>query len=287
MVAPLRRVIVKSPQNAFCDQATIDLQWKQLNFVDRPDFAEAVQQHEKLVELLRANGAEVLFLNRDSRTNLDSIYTHDPGIVTDHGAIVFQTGKELRRGEGPAMADDLETWGIPILGKIDHDATAEGGDMVWLDHQTLLIGQGFRTNAAAITTIRSLLQPYGIRVLEFHLSYFSGPSDVLHLMSFISLLDEDLAVVHRPLMPVPLFQLLQHRGIQMVDVDETEFDTLGCNVLALSPRKILMAEGNPITRSRLQAAGCKVQEFAGKDIAFKGSGGPTCLTRPLLRSSAD
>jgi arginine deiminase len=285
MVAPLRRVIVKTPQNAFCDQATIDWQWKQLNFVDRPDFAGAVQQHEKLVELLRANGAEVLFLNRDSRTNLDSIYTHDPGIITDHGAIVFQTGKELRRGEGSAMADDLESWGIPILGKIDHDATAEGGDMVWLDHQTLLIGQGFRTNAAAIKRIRTLLQIHDIQVFEFHLPYFSGPADVLHLKSFISLLDDDLAVVHKPLMPVPIFQLLQQRGVQMVDVAESEFDTLGCNVLALSPRNILMAEGNPITRSRLQAAGCKVQEFAGSEIAFKGSGGPTGLTRPLLRNA--
>jgi len=283
MVASLRRVIVKRPQEAFIDQATIDDQWKSLNFVDRPDFLRAIDEHEKLVGLLQKNGAEVLFLDRDPRTNLDSIYTHDPGIVTDHGGIVFQTGKDLRRGEGIAMADQLEKWGIPVLGKVDRDAIAEGGDMVWLDRNTLLIGQGFRTNAAGVATIRSILEPHNIHVQEFHLPYGSGPGDVLHLMSFLSMLDDDLAVVHLPLMPVPLFQFLQERGIRMIDVAPTEYDTLGCNVLALSPRNVLMVQGNPITRARMEAAGCKVQEFSGNEIAYKGSGGPTCLTRPLLR----
>ena len=181
------------------------------------------------------------------------------------------------------MAKDMEKWGIPVLAKVDRDATAEGGDMVWLDRNTLLIGRGFRTNASGVAAMRSILEPHNIRILEFHLPYWSGPGDVLHLMSFLSMLDDDLAVVHLPLMPVPLFQLLQERGVRMIDVAPTEYDTLGCNVLALSPRSILMAQGNPITRARLEAAGCKVQEFSGKEIAYKGSGGPTCLTRPLLR----
>jgi N-dimethylarginine dimethylaminohydrolase len=284
MVRPLRRVIVKRPEEAWIDQATIDAQWESLNFIDRPDFARACEEHKRFVEILRASGAEVLMLDRDSRTNLDSIYTHDPGIVTEHGAIVFQTGKELRRGESSAMAKDLEKWGIPVLATIGGDATAEGGDMLWLDRNTLLVGQGFRTNAAGIAAIRSVLKPFDINVLEFHLPYGSGPRDVLHEMSFVSMLDDDLAIVFLPLMPVPLFQLLQERRVRMVEVAATEFVTLACNVLTLSPRDVLMVDGNPLTREILEAEGCRVQEFSGWEIANKGSGGPTCLTRPLLRS---
>ena len=284
MVAPLRRVIVKTPQAAFRSQATIDSQWKELNFLSAPDFNRAVTQHSAFVKLLEAEGAEVLHLDPDDRTNLDSIYTHDPAIVADAGAIVFQTGKELRRGEGPALADMCRKWDIPVLATLEGEANGEGGDMVWLDHHTLMIGRGFRTNAEGIAVLRSALEPFGVRVLDFHLPYWSGPSDVLHLMSFLSLLDQNLAVVHRPLMPVPLFELLETRGIQMVDVAAEEYETLGCNVLALAPRRVLMMEGNPVTRSRLREAGCEVLEFAGSEIALKGSGGPTCLTRPLLRS---
>jgi arginine deiminase len=283
MVAPLRRVILKSPDVAFRNQSFIDSQWKQLNYVDRPDYEVAIKEHEAFAEILRAAGAEVLFLDFDRRTGLDSIYTHDPGIISDAGAILFQTGKELRRGEGHAMEEALLKWGVRILGRIEGKATAEGGDMVWLDEHTLLVGQGFRTNAAGVAALRSLLNPFEVNVMEFHLPYWQGPADVLHLMSLLSLLDQDLAVVHRPLMPVPLYEVLHARGIKMIDVAPEEFNTLGCNVLALAPRHVLMIEGNPITRARLEEAGCKVQEFSGKEIAYKGSGGPTCLTRPLLR----
>lgn len=283
MVAPLRSVIVKNPAAAFRNQATIQSQWERLNLLEPPQYELALQEHEFLVRLLRESGAEVLFLDADDRTNLDSIYTHDPGIITEAGAILFQTGKELRRGEGPAMADALRGWGIEILGTIEGKGTAEGGDLVWIDRQTLLAGNGFRTNAAGISALRSLLAPLNVKVIEFHLPYWQGPADVLHLMSFLSLLDDDLAVVHRPLMPVPLYELLQSRGILMIDVAPEEYDTLGCNVLALAPRDLLMVEGNPITRARLQEAGCRVQEFSGREIAYKGTGGPTCLTRPLLR----
>ncbi len=283
MVAPLRRVIVKSPQAAFRNQSYIDSHWQQLNFVNAPVFERAMAEHELLVQALRAAGAEVLFLDEDDRTSLDSIYTHDPGIVTDAGAVLFQTGKQLRRGEGPAMEDAMRKWGIRILGTIEGKGTAEGGDMVWLDNRTLLVGNGFRTNADGISILRSLLNPVDIEVIDFHLPYWQGPGDVLHLMSFLSLLDSDLAVVYRPLMPVPLYQLLQSRNIQMIEVAPAEYDTLACNVLAVGPRKLLMVEGNPITRTRLREAGCEIQEFPGNEIAYKGSGGPTCLTRPVWR----
>jgi N-dimethylarginine dimethylaminohydrolase len=283
MIAPLRRVIVKRPQQAFVSAQQIQNQWKQLNYLAEPDLTNAIHEHERLVELMRNANVEVLFLPEDSGTGLDSIYTHDPCIVSNGGAVVFQTGKLSRRGEGAAMENFFRNADVPILGRIDGTATAEGGDMVWFDEQTLLAGRSFRTNAEGIKTLRKLLEPLGVNVLDFDLPYWSGPADVMHLMSFISLIDTDLAVVYRKLMPVALFQFLESRKVQMIDVPDEELDSLGCNILTLSPRKVLMIAGSPITRKRLQEAGCEVLEFEGQDIGYKGSGGPTCLTRPLLR----
>jgi arginine deiminase len=283
MVASLRRVIVKRPQQAFRSEALIDSQWKSLNYLGRPDWDRSADQHHKFSAVLKKQGAEVLFLPEDDRTGLDSLYTHDAGIVTEEGAIVFQTGKIARRGEGAALADALKSWDIPVLGTVDGGGFAEGGDLVWLDRKTLLAGLGFRTNAEGLRQLRSLLEPLNVKVLEFHLPYWSGPQDVLHLMSFVSLLDTDLAVVYPKLMPAVLFQLLSERGVRMVNVPDEEYDSLGCNVLALAPRVVLMAQGNPSTAALLRNAGCEVQEYEGDEISLKGSGGPTCLTRPVLR----
>ena len=156
--------------------------------------------------------------------------------------------------------------------------------MVWLDRDTLLVGRGFRTNAAGIQGLSELLSPLGVNVIPVELPYWNGPADVLHLMSFISLLDHDLAVIYRRILPVPLFELLTARGVQLVDVPEEEYDSLGCNVLAIAPRNVIMVRGNPVTRSRLESAGCQVFEFDGSEICLPGAGGPTCLTRPLLRA---
>ena len=182
------------------------------------------------------------------------------------------------------MADALKGWGVPILGFVDGNATAEAGDMIWLDPQTLLVGRGFRTNQAGIDRLSELLGPLNVSVIAVPLPYWSGPEDVLHLMSLVSLLDVNLAVVYRRLLPVPLFELLQDRGIALVDVPEEEYMTLACNVLAVAPRRLVMVAGNPVTRSRLEAAGCAVWEFEGDEICIPGAGGPTCLTRPLLRA---
>ena len=284
MVAPLKRVIVKRPEQAFRSRDHIEQQWQGLGYTRMPDLAVAARDHEQFVNLMKRSGAEILYLPEDDRTGLDSIYAHDPVLVTDRGAIVFQTGKIVRRGEGPAYASAFEHWDIPILGRIEGPATAEGGDMVWLDRDTLLAGRGFRTNALGIERLSDLLGPLGVTVVPVELPYWNGPNDVLHLMSFISMLDEDLAVVYRRILPVPLFELLAVSGIELVDVPDSEYDSLGCNVLAVSPRKVIMATGNPITRSRLEAAGCHVSEFDGREICLPGAGGPTCLTRPLLRA---
>src|SRR5262245_55112518 len=203
--------------------------------------------------------------------------------MTDRGAVILQTGKIARQGEGAAFADVLKSWDVPIFGHIDGYATAEAGDMVWLDHDTLLVGCGFRTNALGIERLSDLLSPLGVTVIPVELPYWNGPQGVLHLMSLISLLDDDLAVVYRRMLPVPLFELLTIYGVQLIDVPDEEYDTQGCNVLAVSPRNVISVSGSPITRSRLEAAGCQVSEFDGSEICFPGAGGPTCLTRPLLR----
>jgi arginine deiminase len=283
MVAGLRRVIVKRPEEAFRSREHIEREWKRLAYTRPPDLTRAARDHEYFVSLMKQAGAEVLYLPADDRTGLDSLYTHDPVLITDRGAVIFHTGKVARRGEGPSFADAFRSWDVPILGSVEGLATAEAGDMVWLDRETLLVGRGFRTNAAGIETLSALLLPLGVKVTAVELPYWKGPDDVLHLMSFISLLDENLAVVYRRILPVPLFELLTGRGIQLVDVPEEEYGTLGCNVLAVSPRNVIMVSGNPITRSRLDSAGCHVSEFDGTEICLPGAGGPTCLTRPLLR----
>jgi N-dimethylarginine dimethylaminohydrolase len=282
MVAPLRRVAVKRPEQAF---QQIDREWRELNYTRPPVLPKAAGHHRQFVRLMESAGAEILYLPVDDRTGLDSLYAHDPVLVADRGAIIFQTGKVARRSEGPAFVDAFKNWNVPILGVIDGPATAEAGDMVWLDHDTLIVGRGFRTNQAGIERLSELLKPAGTTVIPFELPYWSGPQDVLHLMSFISLLDDDLAVVYRRLLPVPLFEMLATRGIQLVDVPDEEYDTLGCNVLAVSHRNVIMVSGNPATRSRLEAAGCSVMEFDGSEICLPGAGGPTCLTRPVLRAS--
>ena len=283
MVGPLRAVAVKRPEQAFRSADAIEREWKELAWTRRPNPEVAAQEHRKLVALLEAAGSRSYFLPEDPRAGLDSLYVHDPVLITDAGAVILQTGKIARRGEGPAIADALKSWNMPILGVVDGNATAEAGDMIWLDSRTLLVGRGFRTNQAGIDTLSSLLQPLGVTVIPVPLPYWTGPEDVLHLMSFISLLDTDLAVVYRRLLPVPLFELLTERGVALVDVPEEEYMTLGCNVLAVAPRQLVMAAGNPVTRSRLEAAGCAVSEFEGSEICIPGAGGPTCLTRPLWR----
>lgn len=283
MVTPLKRVVVKRPQQAFRSQTEIERQWKSLAYTAPPDLTRAEEEHARFVALLKQHGAEVLFLPEDDRAGLDSMYTHDPCIVTDRGAIVFQTGKQARRGEGPAFEDAYRKWDVPILGRVDGDAVAEGGDLIWLDEKTLLAGRGFRTNAAGVARLRALLSPLSVQVIEFAMPYWTGPRDCLHLMSFASMLDVDLAVVYLRLLPVPLYELFRERGIRMVEIPESEYDTQACNVLAVAPRQVISLSGNPVTRKRLEDAGCRVEEFSGAEISFKGSGGPTCLTRPLLR----
>ncbi len=280
MVAPLRTVLVKRPDAAF---AVEDPQaW---HYSSRPDLAIAQQEHDALVALLRQGGAEVLYHDEPQPGHADAIYTFDPAIVTDHGAVILSMGKRQRRGEEAAMARRFEKLGIPLLYTLHGEALAEGGDLLWLDHDTLAVGLGFRTNAEGLRQLQEAMSGIGVSVIPVALPYYAGPQACLHLLSLISIVDHRTAVVYPSLLAVPFWQELQRRDFRLIEVPEAEFPTMGTNVLALAPRKCIMLEGNPITKRLLEEAGCEVMTYQGNEISLKAEGGPTCLTRPILRQS--
>ena len=278
MVEPLRKVLVKRPDEAFAvdDPA----KW---HYADRPSLEIAQQEHDALVAILRQAGAEVLYHDEFQPDRADAIFVHDPAIVADGGAVILSMGKALRRGEEAAISRRLEELGVPVYYTLHGEARAEGGDLLWVDHDTLAVGQGFRTNAEGLRQLKEALERLGVTIIPVQLPYHRGSDACLHLMSVISLVDHEVAVVYPPLMPVPFWQHLKDRGFRLIEVPDEEFETMGPNVLALAPGKCLMLEGNPITRQRLEEAGCQVLTYKGNEISIKAEGGPTCLTRPILR----
>ena len=275
MTAALREVLVKRPGAAF-GAAFED---PAHGFLHPVDLASAQREHDAFVDLLAGLGVTVHTLDAETDSP-DLVYTFDPLLVTDRGAIPLRSGKERRRGEEAA----LEAWtlaqGIPTLGRIEEPGTVDGGDTFWLRPDLFCIGRTLRTNnqgAAALATI------VGGDVRVFDVSFWRGPAELIHLLSVISPVADDLAVVYLPLLPVGLWELLGDLGIQTVPVPDEEFPTLGCNVLAVRPGVLVMAAGNPLTRAALEARGCEVHTYEAGEIGINGSGGPTCLTRPILR----
>jgi N-dimethylarginine dimethylaminohydrolase len=276
MVAPLRKVLVRRPDRAFggADPA----RW---HYAGRPDLTEALTEHDQLVKILQDFGAEVLFHEETLPDHADAIFVHDPVLVSDQGAVMLKMGKELRRGEEAAIGRSLEKAGVPIHYQVHGDAVCEGGDLVWLDEATLAVGLGYRTNPQGLRQLGEALP--GVTLIPVQLPYYLGPSACLHLMSTVSIVAEDLAVVYRPLTSVVFLQELEQRGFRLIDVPEEEFAGMGPNVLALEPRNCVMLEGNPVTSQRLEAAGCSVTTYRGDHISLMAEGGATCLTRPILR----
>lgn len=284
--APLERVVLKHPREAFVDQATIATQWRSLGFSGAPDLDRATDEFDALVDLLRASGADVHLLPRDERTTLDSIYVRDAAIICDRGAIICRMGKAARLPEAPAQERALAALTpspVPIIGRIEAPGTLEGGDVAWLDRRTLAVGRGYRTNDEGIRQLRRLLGDSIDELIVVPLPHWRGAGDVMHLMSLVSPVDHDLAVVYSPLLPVPFREQLLARGIQLVEVPDEEFETMGTNVLAVKPRVCVTLAGNPRTMRRLQDAGAIVIQYEGQEISTKGAGGPTCLTRPIRR----
>jgi N-dimethylarginine dimethylaminohydrolase len=282
--AALTRVLLKHARDAFESTQAIASQWQDLNFTAAPDLSRAIDEYEQFAAILREHGAAVEFLPAAAGVGLDSIYVRDASIVCDRGVVLCRMGKRQRSGEPSAQATTFRALGYPVLGEILPPGRIEGGDVAWLDERTLAVGRGYRTNDEGIRQLRTMLGDTIDELVVVPLPHWRGSSDVFHLMSMISPVDRDLAVVYSPLLPVPFRETLLERGISLVDVPDEEFDTMGCNVLAIAPRTCVMVKGNPKTRSRLERAGATVIEYDGAEISIKGGGGPTCLTRPLERS---
>lgn len=282
-VGALESVLLKHARDAFRDAATVEAAWRGLNYLAPPDPARAAAEYDRFAALIEETGARIQWMSPDDVTGLDSLYVRDASITSGAGMILCNMGKAARRTEPAAQADAFRTLGIPVAGAVTGEGRIEGGDVVWLDPTTLAVGRGYRTNDEGIRQLRGILGE-GIDVVVAPLPHWRGPADVFHLMSILSPIDRDLALVYSPLLPVPFRELLLSRGFDLVEVPDEELESMGCNVLALGPRRCLMLDGNPLTRRRLEKAGAQVTVFSGEEICRKGSGGPTCLTRPILRA---
>ena len=285
-VDQIKSLLLKHPKDAFISLDNIQSQWKELNYLASPDYDKAIKEYDNFVEYLKKSIPDIYYLPQNDKTGLDSIYVHDPVIITNKGAILCNMGKEKRCAEPPAAGEFLLELGIPILGSITGEGTLEGGDVVWIDERTLAVGLGYRTNEEGIRQLKELSRDIVDEFIVVPLPHWKGPGDVLHLMSLISPIDHDLAVVYSRLLPVPFREWLLRRGIRLLEVSDSEFETMACNILAVSPRKCIMISGNPRTKQMLEDKGIEVWEYGGEDISMKGAGGPTCLTRPLLRESS-
>ena len=274
MVSKLEHVLVRTPTTV--GNFVADAQWRE------PDRDALVREHSEFVNLLSSLGCTVHTAQAVDGL-VDAVYMHDPMIMTPHGAILLQMGKRVRQPEPAQIRKDLERIGVPILGELTGSAIADGGDKVWLDAKNLLIGHGYRTNGEGIAQIRKMLAPYGVEVHAFDLPHFQGPDAVLHLMSVLSPISQDRAVVYEPLAPIRLLEFLKSRNITWLTVNDTEVHTQGANILTVEPNVVVLAAGNPEIEGKLRKSGVTVHIFNGANVAVKGDGGPTCLTAPLLR----
>ncbi len=279
MVGRLRRVLMRRPGAAMA--AADPAAW---HYTGAIDLEQAQAAHDAFADALQAWDVEVLYHDEYLPELADSVFVFDPALVTDEGTVVLSMGKTARRGEEAALARSLERHGVPVFGRIEGDGRVEGGDTMWLDHDTLAVGRGFRTNREGVRQLSRLLAPLGVSVLDYDLPFFTGPDACLHLLSLISPVDVDLAAAYPPLMPAPFWTELERRGVRLLEVPEQEFlHTQATNVLAVAPRRCIMLAGSPTTQRLLEEAGCEVVTFPGEPLSFKAEGGPTCLTRPVLR----
>lgn len=279
----LKSVFIKGVREAFLNDAHLEKNWRELNYLSKPDFNKALEEYQSFEALLVESGTDLHYLPQDDKVNMDSIYCRDASIATNHGIIICNMGKKGRVHEPLAEKEAFEMYQMKILGEIKSPGTLEGGDVAWLDEHTLAVGLTYRTNEEGIKQLKNLLSPHGVNIIVVPLPHYRGPSDVFHLMSILSPVDKNLAVVYSPLMPIIFRNELLNRGFEFVEVPDEEFESMGCNVLAIAPRKCLLVKGNPKTKEALKKAGCEVVEYEGNEISVKGGGGPTCLTRPILR----
>ena len=285
MVNGVKRILLKHPRDAFLNQQKVNSESKELSYPSPPDLDLAVKQYDLFVDLIKSFGSEVYFLPPDNNTSLDSIYTHDPCTMTNNGLIVCNMGKLKRSTEPDHLKRFFQSISIPIIGKIESPGTLEGGDIVWINKDTVAVGEGYRSNSEGINQFKKLLGKQAKEIIPVALPHWEGPNDCLHLMSNLSPIDNNLFLVYSRLLPVSFIKYLTYNKIKLIEVPDEEYYSMGCNVLAMGKGKVIMLEGNPITQKRLEAEGVKVKTYNGSEISIKGAGGPTCLTRPFLRSS--
>ncbi len=284
MTNTIRKVLIKDPKSAYKNQANIDTQYEELNYFGKPDFEISLKDYNSFKSILHNNGIEIHCLPSDDITSLDSIYTHDPCLVSNSGVILCSMGKVLRKKEPEMISNYFESLGIPIIGRISSPGKLEGGDIVWIDNRTVAVGVGYRSNFEGIMQLKQILSDDIDEIIPVHLPHWTGPADCLHLMSNVSPIDENLFLVYSKLLPVSFREYLLSRKIKLIEVPDEEYESMGCNVLAIAPRKVIMIEGNNITKKILEDEGVEIFTYPGLEISNKGAGGPTCLTRPFLRS---
>jgi len=282
-VGLIKSLYLKDVSSAFINQEHINAYWEKLNYLGAPDYETAQKEYLSFQSILSEHGVTILKLDQNELVNMDSIYCRDASIATDAGMIICNMGKESRKNEPSAIKEAFGKAGIEVLGIINAPGTLEGGDVAWLDKHTLAVGHTYRSNLEGIRQLTSMLEPLGVEVITVPLPHYKGPSDVFHLMSILSPVDSNLAVVYSALMPIGFRNLLVEMGYELIEVPENEFDSMACNVLAIAPRLCMMVDGNPITQKALEDAGCRVIVYEGAEISVKGGGGPTCLTRPIYR----
>ena len=280
----LASVYLKPAENSYHSEKQLTKQWKELQFLTKPNFEESLKEYHAFQLFFTNKNIETCFFPADQKTSIDSIYCRDASIATDFGMIVCNMGKNGRIQEPKAQLETYRQNTVKILGEITFPGTLEGGDVAWLDQKTLAVGHTYRTNDQGIRQLKALLDPKGIEVIVVELPHYKGKEDVFHLMSILSPVDKNLAVVYSPLMPIKFRNQLLRRGFQLIEVPDQEFESMGCNVLAVAPRDCMMVDGNPITKKLLEQAGCQVVAYKGNEISVKGGGGPTCLTRPMKRT---
>ncbi|MGB8818699.1 MAG: arginine deiminase family protein [Rhizobiaceae bacterium] len=282
MNAPLRRVLMRKP-DAVVKHAD-PAKW---HYGPAFDAAKAVVQHAAFTKLIAQSGADIHWLPNVEDGLSDSIFTRDPSIITYAGAVILNMGKALRKAEPTLHKAAFEALGVPVIGEIKEPGTVEGGDTIWLDDKTLVVGRGIRTNQDGIEQLYAILKPHGIAVVSFDLPLWDGEDACLHLMSMISPLADDLYLVHAPLLPVALYQLMKAHGIKLIIAPTDEFTAsngLSLNVLPTSSRKVIMVAGFPKTKAAMEAAGCVVETFEADALCIACEGGPTCLTGPVWRA---
>lgn len=283
MATPLLRVLMRRPGESLRSANA-----KEWHYGPTFDAEKAIVQHARFAELVAESGAEILWLEDNGDGLADSMFTHDPSLMTDAGAVILRMGKPLRAREPDLHAERYRQAGIPILGAIEAPGTVEGGDCVWVDDKTLAVGRGVRSNQAGIEQLSAILAPIGVTVLGYDLPLWQGEEACLHLMSVISPLAEKMALVHAPLMPAAFYLMLRERGYTLIHAPEADFaasNGLNLNVLPTAPGKVIMVESFPATKAAMEAHGCEVKTFEADALCIACEGGPTCLTRPILRQA--